>query len=86
MTISIELTSDEQARLEELAARRGYAVLEYLQALIDEDAQKQGETPIFEDTDDEGDPLDDFRKAWDDIKHDRVMTVEEFLKAVGRGD
>ncbi|MBL8134904.1 MAG: hypothetical protein JNL42_23805 [Anaerolineae bacterium] len=70
------------------AKRRGFADLtSYVLQLVKADAKEHGEAfPNAEAVqEDEGNPLEDFRAAWEEIRRGETLSLDEFLKAVEDG-
>jgi hypothetical protein len=77
-----EIVQKAVSRLMELDEPDQETMAEWILEMIEAGAYRDGE----DDDDGEVDPVESFREAWQDMKAGRVMTHEEFLKAVGRGD
>jgi molybdopterin-guanine dinucleotide biosynthesis protein A len=77
---------DEQAALEAIARRRGFtSVRQYVLSLVANDAEQHHEAaPIVADELD--DPVEGLKQALLDVKAGRLLTEEEFWKAVADDD
>lgn len=79
-------TPEERKAYEELAQKRGFNTLrDYMQALIELDAEQHGETADVED-DNLDDPVESFRRGWADAMEGRTMSLEEFRRAMEEDD
>ncbi len=69
-------TTAERKKFEEQAHRRGFQTLrDYVQTLIQQDAERHGEA------DDELlDPVEGFKQGWADAMEGRMMSHEEFVR------
>lgn len=73
----LNLTSSELEEAENLARRRGFTDLTaYMRQLIKKDAEQDGKLSSEADED----PLESFKRGWDDAMNGRVMTREEFRR------
>lgn len=69
-------TADERQKFEAQAHRRGFKTLrDYLQSLLRQDAEQHGEAAEVEADDD---PVESFKRGWDDAMNGRTMSYEEF--------
>jgi hypothetical protein len=77
-SIIVEFAPDESELLSKLASQRGFDTPgAYIWSLVAQDAQ------TVQTDDDEGDPVEDFRQAWREIKRGDVMSVQDFVQAMG---
>jgi hypothetical protein len=75
--LTVEFNGEEVERLEILAQKYGYeSVIDYIRdAVFDDDDDD------FDDDDLDIDPVESFRRAWDDMLHGRVISFEEYMNA-----
>ncbi|MCC6803461.1 MAG: hypothetical protein IT319_11305 [Anaerolineae bacterium] len=78
-------TADEREEYEVQARRRGFQNLrDYLQMLIRQDAELHREPPDIDADDELDDPVESFKRGWDDAMNGRVMSREEFRRRMQR--
>ncbi|MEO8393947.1 MAG: hypothetical protein ABI700_13230 [Chloroflexota bacterium] len=74
-------TSNERKALEALAQRRGFeTVRAFMLALVKQDAEQHGEALTVQADEELDDPLESFKRGWDDAKNGRTMSREEFRR------
>jgi len=79
-TLEIELSPVEAERLEALALDHGFTdPAEYVKALILMDSEIELDEDIEVDL---GDPAENFRQAWLEVKQGNTLSEAEFWKAV----
>ncbi len=77
-------TTEEQKEYEALARKRGFESLrDYLIAFIERDLEVHDKN---EDDDDLGDPLENFKIAWDQAMRGDLITLEEFRRSMEEDD